>query len=402
MRQTKGQEISIVTICLGVYFMLMVFDSIPMFGIGSILKFMVLLPVGAIVCIKLRSEVEINAQIVLFVLYLFFLACSYLYSINRAETFIQLKRVVLNAAVIICAGGMYDYNAREVDILKKSLMVGGVLTLLLTMFLADFSAGGRLTLSINGTVQDQNYLNGYLFYAYSYFFCGVVDRKKPWMAVPVGGILFFTLMTGSRGALLALAGISMVIVICVMLKEKRIRLSTFVIVVVGILLLVALYRPILMLLPEEVAVRFTPDYIEEHGSTGRAAIWSYLLNRFVHASVFRTLFGYGFGTVAYLNEYNHLVAHNMWIEHLLAVGVVGEILFISMQIAFFRAAWKTGDVFIISAYAGYLVMMMSLTLLSYKPIWNCMMMILIIARTYRMQSETEHGGENNGKHPIEA
>ena len=139
------------------------------------------------------------------------------------------------------------------------------------------------------------------------------------------------------------------------------------------------------LLPEEVAVRFTPEYIEEYGSTGRSAIWLYLLNRYSVSGIFRTLFGYGFGTVAYLNEYNHLVAHNMWIEHLLAVGAIGLLIFVCMQAAYFAAAWRSKEIFVISAYTGYLVMMLSLTLLSYKPIWNCMIMILIISNYHKRQ-----------------
>jgi hypothetical protein len=203
------------------------------------------------------------------------------------------------------------------------------------------------------------------------------------MVLPVIGIMVFTLMTGSRGAMVALIGIALVQVFCLLRKEKRLQISTFLLVAAGILLVIFLYEPILSLLPESVAVRFTPEYIAEHGSTGRAQIWSYLLGRFNDSNLFRMLFGYGFGTVAYLNEYNHLVAHNLWIEHLLAVGVLGECLFVAMQIAFIWASWKTHDAFIISAYVGYLIMMMSLSLLTYKPIWNCMTMILIISRYHR-------------------
>nr|MBQ4457718.1 hypothetical protein [Clostridia bacterium] len=166
MKGLQKKGISIVTVCLGVYFMLMVFDSIPMFGIGSILRIMIILPVGAILLIKLRSDLEINVQILLILLYVFMLACSYLYSINRDETFKQFLRVLLNIAVVICAGGMYDYSPEEIDFLKKCLAAGGIITIVITLYLSDYSAAGRLTLSINGAVQDQNYLNGYVFFTY--------------------------------------------------------------------------------------------------------------------------------------------------------------------------------------------------------------------------------------------
>lgn len=383
MHEENSQKISIVTYCLGFYFMLMVFDSIPVLGIGSLLRVLVILPVGAVLVIKMRSRLQINSMTVLFTVYCLFLLLSYMYSINRTETFNQVKRIFFNFVIILTAGGMYDYNSREIDFLKKSLMAGGVLTIGLTMLMADYSSSGRLTLSINGTVQDQNYLNGYIFFAFIYFMAGFLERKNILMLVPVFGIMVFTLMTGSRGAMVALFGIAFVQVFCLLLKEGRLQISTLVLIIIGILLVIYLYQPILSLLPESVAIRFTPEYIAEHGSTGRSEIWAYLLGRFRDSNVFRTLFGYGFGTVAYLNEYNHLVAHNLWIEHLLAVGVIGECLFVAMQIAYIRAAWKTHDAYIISAYAGYLIMMMSLSLLTYKPVWNCMIMILIVSRYHK-------------------
>jgi hypothetical protein len=383
MQEENSEKISIVTYCLGFYFMLMVFDSIPMFGIGSLLRLLVILPVGAILFIKMRSRLQINSMTVMFTVYCLFLLFSYMYSINRTETFNQVKRIILNLVIILTAGGMYDYNSREIDFLKKSLMAGGVLTVLLTLMMADYSSSGRLTLSVNGTVQDQNYLNGYIFFAFIYFLDGFLERKRVMMLLPVLGIMVFTLMTGSRGAMVALFGIALVQVLCLLLKEGRLRISTLAMIAAGILLVVFLYRPILSLLPESVAVRFTPEYIAEHGSTGRSEIWKYLLGRFRDSTVFRTLFGYGFGTVAYLNEYNHLVAHNLWIEHLLAVGVIGECIFVTMQMTFIRGAWKTHDAYVISAYAGYLIMMMSLSLLTYKPVWNCMIMILIVSRYHR-------------------
>ena len=393
MEKTKAEmKISVVTVCLGIYFMLMVFDSIPMFGIGSILRVLILLPVGAVIIIKLRGSLEINAQIVLTAAYVLFLAISYLYSINRTETYKQVSRVLLNIAVVLCAGGMYEYNEKEIGFLKLCLAAGGIITVLLAFFMADSGGGDRLTISINGAQQDQNLLNGYVFFAYVYFLTEILQKKRIIMIAPVAVIVYFTLMTGSRGALVALGGMSAAAVFCVFFRGKPVKLSAVATVAVSVLLITQLYEPVLALLPEEIAVRYTSEYIETYGNTGRTEIWKYLLNRFAESNLFRTLFGYGFGTVAYLNEYNHLVAHNMWIEHLLAVGVIGEILFISMQASYLRAAWKSKDVFVICTYVGYLIMMLSLTLLCYKPIWNCMIMILIISRHRNAEKTREAEG----------
>ena len=392
MREEK-ERISIVAICLGFYFMLMVFDSFPMFGIGSILRVLVLVPVGAVVVIKMRCRLQINAMTVLFTVYCLFLLLSYIYSVNRTETYNHVKRVLLNSAVILVAGGMYDYNEREIGFLKLSLVTGGLLMIACTLLMSDRSAGGRLTLSFNGAVQDQNALNGYIFFAFVHFLSGFLKKKKLLMLLPVIGMLVFTLMTGSRGALAALLGISAVLVFCQQLREKKFGFSSFLLISAGVLLTIFLYEPILSLLPESVAIRFTPEYIQEHGSTGRSEIWKYLLDLFGNSSIPRMLFGYGFGTVFYINEYNHLQAHNLWIEHLLAVGILGECVFMAMLAAYIKGAWKTKDDLIIGAYAGYLIMMLSLSLMTYKPIWNCMIMILIISRSKdrALEKRESHG-----------
>ena len=390
-------KISIVAICLGVYFMMMPFDSFSMFGMGSLLRIVVLLPIGAIIGIKLRTSVQLNPLTVVFLIYCLSLAASCFYSINQSVSFGNVKRILLNMAVIVCVGGMYDYNEREIEFLKKSLVTGGLATLLLTFLFADLSEGGRLTLSINGDTQDQNYLNGYLFFAYVYFFGKLIENKKLIMLIPVGGILFFTLMTGSRGALLALAGISAVSIFFVLWREHKLNISTIVLIAVILIFLMFLYEPVLSLLPEEVGERFSLEYIAENGSTGRSAIWVYLLNRYMNSDIFRMLFGYGYATVVLVNEYNHLVAHNLWIDHLIMGGLFGELIFLAMQFTFIRAAWKSKDVFLIGSYVGYLIMMLTLSLLSYKPVWNCMMMIMIITRYQRNKLETEESVKVNGQ-----
>ena len=374
----SNNEVGIVAAMLGIYFMMMPFDSFPMFGMGSLLRVFVLFPVGAIIAVKFKHTVQINRLTVSYFIYCLMLTVSCFYSINPTASFNNLKRVLLNMIIVLCIGGMYEYNGEEILFLKRSLVVGGFGTLALTLLFADTSSDGRLTLSINGNKQDQNYLNGYLFFAYVYFLIGFVKGKKIWSILPVAGIIYFTLLTGSRGALVALAGITAVTIVLILFRDNNLKLSTVVLLLAAVLLFIILYKPVLSLLPESVSERFSVEYIAEHGNTGRSEIWKHLIGKFKNADLFRTLFGHGYATVVYVNEYNHLVAHNLWLDHLIMVGVVGELIFVSMQCIYVTTAWKSGDPFILGSYVGYLIMMLTLSLLSYKPIWNCMMMIMII------------------------
>lgn len=383
----SNNEISIVAVALGVYFMMMPFDSFPMFGMGSLLRIFALFPVGAIIAIKFQHNVQINRLTVSYFIYCLMLTVSCFYSIYPTASFTNLKRVLLNMVIVLCIGGMYDYNEKEIEFLKKGLVIGGIGTLVLTLLFADTSSDGRLTLSINGNKQDQNYLNGYLFFAYVYFLTGFVKEKKFISIFPVAGIIYFTLLTGSRGALVALAGITAVTVLLILLRDNNLKLSTVAMIAICILLFIVLYEPVLSLLPESVSQRFSLEYIAKHGNTGRSEIWRHLIRKFKNADLFRTLFGHGYATVVIVNEYNHLVAHNLWLDHLIMVGVIGELIFVAMQCIYVSAAWRSGDPFILGSYVGYLIMMMTLSLLSYKPIWNCMMMIMIITNYQMRQAE---------------
>lgn len=385
-KEQSKLKISVVSVCLGVYFIMMPFDCFSMFGIGSLLRIIALLPIGAIVLIKLRVRVQINPLTVSFLIYCLSLFVTCFYSIDQIRSFQSVLRILLNMGVILCIGGMYDYNQREIEFLEKALVIGGIATLVLTVIFSDFSDSGRLTLNINGDSQDQNYLNGYIFFTYTFFLSSLFKKKNIFMFIPVVCILFFTLMTGSRGALLALIGISMVVLISIFGRKSTMKLSIFLGFGIGVLLLLLLYQPILALLPEAVGKRFSLEYIAQYGNTGRSAIWSYLLQRFSESSILRMFFGYGYGTVVLVNEYNHLVAHNLWLDHLIMGGLVGEVVFVGMQVTFFRAVWKSKDIILIGSYVGYLIMMMLLSLLSYKPFWNCMMMIMIVSRYQQNQA----------------
>lgn len=392
----SNNEVGIVAAMLGIYFMMMPFDSFPMFGMGSLLRVFVLFPVGAIIAVKFKHTVQINHLTVSYFIYCLMLTVSCFYSIYPSTSFTNIKRVLLNMVIVLCVGAMYEYNAKEIEFLKKSLVVGGLGTLALTLIFSDTSSDGRLTLSINGNKQDQNYLNGYLFFAYVYFLIDFIERKKILSIFPVAGIIYFTLLTGSRGALVALAGITAITVLFILFRDNNLKLSTVAIILAAIVLFIVLYKPVLSLLPESVSERFSVEYIAEHGNTGRSEIWRHLIRKFKNADLFRTLFGHGYATVVHVNEYNHLVAHNLWLDHLIMVGIVGELIFITMQCIYVMAAWRSGDPFILGSYFGYLIMMLTLSLLSYKPIWNCMMMIMIINNYQTRQAEQSQMGGLHG------
>lgn len=375
----KNDNIDIVVKFLCLYFLMMPFDSFPVFGMGSLLKIIILLPIIGIFFVHKNTKLKLNKLVLVFILYVAANFVTCFYSVNIEASFSQIKRLLLNAIVILSVGGVYvNYKAHEVKCLIKALVTGGILTAILTLLFSDISHGGRLTLSINGAIQDQNYLNGYMLFAFAFFMNKVVSEKKILYFIPSLLLLFFTLMTGSRGALLAFAVVVLMIFLINTFASPKIKIGIIITaIILGAIVLVG-YQDFLSLLPEEIAVRFTADYIANYKGTNRSDLWIEILKIFKEGSLGRQLLGYGYGTVPSVNTFNHLVAHNLWIEHLISGGVIGVIIMSLMHITFLLEAWKNKNAVIFASYAGYLTMCMTLSLTNYKPLWNAIMMIMIL------------------------
>ena len=379
---TEDRKINLTTKCIALYFVLMPLDSIRVFGMGSLLKVIALFPIISILVLKRKSKLKLSRMVLWSLVYLFSIAFSCAYSISLDDSFSGTIRLLVNMILILCVGGIYDeYTKSEYVFLMKSLVLGGVANIVLTFLNPETTdVTGRLTLSIAGSTQDMNYINGYMLFALAFFVKKLIKDKRMTALVPIAVIIVFSLMTGSRGALLAVAAIIVSSLLYVFFAEKNVRPSTVFITITVIVLGYVFYQDILMLISPKVARRFSLEYIQNYRGTNRTDIWLHLLEKYKNSSLFRQIFGYGTGTVYLVNTATNQVAHNLWLDHLIGTGFVGLVVFVGMQIRFLKEAIKSRDVVLISSFIGLLTMCLTLSLVSYKPIWNCMMMIMIASQ----------------------
>lgn len=378
--QNKGsQKIDIAVKFLAIYFAMMPFDSFPVFGMGSLLKIIAILPIITIVILHNSTKITVNRLTSAFIIYVFFNLITCIYSIDFIASFSEITRLIMNGALIIAVGGMYkNYNEREYNLLLKALIFGGIATVILTFFFSDTSSGERLTLSINGASQDQNYINGYMYFAFSFFTDKIIKRKNILYIIPCLFLLRFTLLTGSRGATLALIALGIVDFMFNLFNTNKIKIGVMITGISLTAIALVSYNYIISLLPIDVAMRFSSDYIANYSGTNRNILWLNILNIFNESNILRQIFGYGYGTVPIVNTFDHLVAHNLWIEHLISGGIIGLFVFSYLVLVFLIEAWRERDSIVFSAYIGLLTMCLTLSLTNYKPIWNCMMMIMIL------------------------
>ena len=368
------------TKCLSLYFMLMLCNIFNIAGMGTLLRFYAIGIIVVALFYLPKASILLDKTFILQIAYLFICLCSVLYSIHFQTSLSVFITLVLNFGLIILCQSI-KFSSHEVEALQKSLVWGGVFVLLASLFFADFSEGNRLTILIAGESADQNYINGYLLFAFSYFAYNAINcsNQKTLNLGVIFLIFLFTFATGSRGALLSLFSI-LSILLLIKVKDRKKDIIKVLLFIVAAL---AGFNLILSILPEEVAMRFSLDYIEETGTSSRTEIWKALLTRFFNDNIGSILFGKGLYTSSFYNTYDSHVAHNAFIEVLIGTGFVGLTIYCLLIFSFLRKAWKLGNYILFVALCGFMIMSLSLSLIEYKPIFNAFIIIEIAYRTNR-------------------
>lgn len=362
---------------VGLYFLLAGTDSFQIGTIGSFLKIVALLPLALAFLDLKKFRIRFSSTLVVQFLFWLLATASLLYSINPDKTFSSIKALSLNLALVFFLGVVEEYNQRELCFMNTALIAGGWLTILLMLLFSDTSAAGRLTLLLGGENQDQNYINGYFLYAFSWHCCQFLLNKKKLHSIPTVFILAIVLLTGSRGALLAFL-LAFFVVICILFANSKHKIRNVVLIALLMILLLAVFDLILAQMSESVSQRFSWDYIAEKGSTGRTRVWEFLLRHFSNDSILRMIFGHGYGTTSLVNTLNGRVAHNLYIDNLITLGIIGLLLQIAVQISVVNILRRKRQYPLLTAYLGMLCMCLSLSLVAYKPIWNIMLLALAI------------------------
>lgn len=381
------QKIRPVTYGLALYFLLAPLDCYSLGQIGSVLRVAALIPL-VLMLLELRNMcLRINNFLIVHVLFWFLATVSLFYSVNQSITITSLSTLSLNYFLILALGHMQTYHQAEVDLLKRAIFWSGWFTVGLMLVFSGISAeDGRLTLDMGGKSQDGNYINGYFLYTFSYHCDRLFRETKMRHGLPVIILFGMVLMTGSRGALAAFL-LCVLVHMFLLMRDTRNPVRNFVVFLFVLTILSVAFEELLQRLPDSVSLRFSWDYLMEKGTVGRTRIWKYLWDHFRKSSFLRMLFGNGYGTVTIVNQMNGYVAHNLYLDNLITLGIIGLFAQLMMQgtVALQMVREKEWAVF--GAYTGIIGMCMSLSLVAYKPIWNLVILMMAISyQDYKSES----------------
>jgi len=364
-------EISLDTILLGIYFFVLPFDFIGS-EFGSITKLIALLPVGFTLLCNVIRNMKINMYLlIIFVLYYVLNYASVLRAPIPVWAEQRASTLILNYLMILICTSV-PKTSKEISFLEKAIICSVVWILFFVGFSSINSINGRMFIGTENYIQDPNYLCGFLIFPILYFMKKLIVKKNISYSVLMLLIMLYIIFrTGSRGGLLALVIAIFAYLMCAEAKKMSSKILGLMVVSFSILIIFMLF------VPDEIMQRYNLSYTLNDGAAGRFDIWRDLWNKYQDFDLWQKWFGGGSGNVRYFSFYRN-VAHNLWLETLIELGIFGLVNLIVIHAYFIVKAWKTKDKLYFATLIGYEVMTMSLSLYTYKPMFAIFLMINLV------------------------
>lgn len=364
---------------LGIYFVLLILGAMNIGAIGSLLKVLALIPV--FLWAVERHSFRMNKQVVISIVFFLIIAISYLWSIDQERTAGRIISQFTFLILILAVSG-FLYNAEEIQYLKKCLVWSSRLTAVIVIVSSDYYEG---RIYLNGIVkEDPNYLCAYFLFGMIFCLSTILGKenlkKKIVVVIETIIYLYIILGTGSRGGVLAV--IFAAVVFLMFYKENE--TSTLANAVKKLLFIFVLSIGLsiaLSYLSADILNRFSIQTLTESTGTGRFDMWESAIDAFKNSTFFRQFFGYGTASairITYIFPFSHhLVFHNMFIESLLEIGIIGLLVYVGYIGSYVVASVKNKDVYCLAIIMGMVTLSLSVSICVFKPYWNIMLFILV-------------------------
>lgn len=363
---------------LSIYLLALPTGAMNIGAFGSLLKILSVLPIGfALLSIKHFRQ---NKPIELYLLYFVVALTSCFYSINVHDS--RSKSATFFLLFILLASSLcFEYNSTEISRLKNALIWSSRISVLVVLIFGTYN-NGRLWLS-NGIIdEDPNYFCMYLSYGVISCVQNLMEKnsglKKFESIFELAIYLIICLLTGSRGGLLALIFGALIYLIFNGQKEFDLK-TIFIIAFVAIVLNVALNNA-----SDIIQGRFSVSNVLETGGSSRTILWAQGIDLFEKSSPFRKMFGYGISTtMTAFSMFGYLkinVLHNMFLESLIEIGIVGLLVYLIMIKSFMQNAFRYKDKFGFGVIICMIIMSLTTSISSFKPYLNIMLFILVCTR----------------------
>lgn len=384
---TKG--LAVILLCF--FYLLAPLEDILTSSMGTLGKYIIVLVMGLLLLPKIKSgRINLSKEtkdVSRLVLYLIALAwASLIWAVdfdtavgrNSAYTTLPLVFVVLSAC---------QYSERDYHLIKKAALVGGALTVLYIIATQGIANAlvGRMTLNEEGN--DPNNLAALLLLPITISFSELMNSRRwerVWYVFIFAVLLFFTLLTGSRGGLLSIAVMVFTYLIVGGYIKKPLRACGFGLLLAGIILVVLKY------LPQELTLRLLSreSYQSAMESSGqRGAIWRHIIYEIV-PSMKPWGLGSGCAPAALYKFYGYYKAvHNTYLCMAMEYGILGIPVFLLFLWKMFKKLQNSKKIMEIAMLTGIMCAIFFLDSYAKKFFWNVLYFAVISLKVKEEQMQ---------------
>lgn len=368
---------SVYVFLISIYLLSLPLNAVNIGKFGSAMKLFAILPIGfALVCgsrSKLHSTEKWQLAFTVFASLSVFWSISTTLSFSRGVTYISLFMLLFSAT-------MFEYNEKDVKILKRCLVYSSRAMALILLFFGKIIRG---RLWLHGVItEDPNYICAY--FAFGEIYCLnilVTEKRLSRRLLALAELLFYvfvTFMTGSRGGLLAMLASLGIFILSYSGRGSR---RLFGRMVCLLLILLILYTSI-DLLPESLKMRFSLDDLTQTGGSGRIELWINAVDMYIRSDPITYFIGSGTSTARYnmaLHGYRRVnVVHNIFLETLVELGIIGLIFYTLAIVSFIKKAFTYKDKFAFAVIVFMFMLSLTTSLYAFKPYFNIMLYIIVL------------------------
>lgn len=378
-----------------IYLVALPLNAVNIGAFGSPLKILAVLPILVALLsgnkMQLQKPLKWQFYFTLFAIMSIAWSTSYTLSISRCITYVLHFVLLLSAS-------FFRFDEKELDKVKLALVWSSRITVVLMLLFGDIIEG-RLWLK-DVISEDPNYICAYFAFGVIFALNRVISDKKILFKL-FGAIELFlyvcvVFLTGSRGGLISILS-AIGIYIITFSKDKKKYIAAKIICFVFVFIAI---NVILDNLPKELRVRFSFDNVADSGGSGRIELWANAIDMFKNANIFTEFFGYGTNTVAYnmaILKYSRVnVVHNIFLETLVELGIVGLIIYSVAIFLFAKKAFQNEDKFAFSVIVCMIVLSLSTSIYAFKPYFNIMLYIVMLQnRSAKRKFEVVCDGTKN-------
>jgi len=386
---------------LALYAALIPFDNVLGIGAGgTVTRYL-----GITVIIMMWVELLVKGQGWVFrphrviwgwLTFLVLAASSALWAIAPNETLSSLFTIG-GLFLIYLSVAVSPFTGRDYSRITKAIIIGGVIAALVSLLgylkgiTYESSVRGSLILGGRRRADPNHFATSLilpLMFSLQWIFYTNRGRKILGL-LAVSAIGLAILLSGSRGGVL---GAAVATLLFFWRVRSQIRAHTIV-KTIAYVFIAALIFAVYVAPPARLLDRFMPGVVLASGGTGRFSIWSVGWRAFLH----RPIVGYGYNNFPYAYDlfrisfnssgysltHAHMVAHNIYLQAFVELGLIGGLLLLFIVWQHWRLIRRLERrnslaISLEAAFVGVMVTSATLGTLNYKYFWLLFTLVLML------------------------